>query len=73
MHLTGGVRFRHRFLDVLVLPGSDERAAGFGEDRFARWSPPIFTPRCEAIYQEGSSAPFISGASAWWELTGVCW
>ena len=55
VHLTSGVRFRHRFLDVLVLPGSDERAAGFGEDRFVRWSPPIFTPRCEAIYQEGFS------------------
>ena len=44
MHLTSGVRFRHRFMDVLILPGSDERAAGFGEDRFVRWSPPIFTP-----------------------------
>jgi len=55
VHLTSGVRFRHRFLDVLVLPGSDERAAGFGEDRFVRWSPPIFTPRCEAIYQESFS------------------
>ncbi|PYJ99401.1 MAG: hypothetical protein DME23_09670 [Verrucomicrobia bacterium] len=73
MHLTSGVRFRPRFLDVLVLPGSDERAAGFGEDRYVRRSPLIFTLRCESIYQEGSSAPFISGASAWWELTGVCW
>jgi len=42
------------------LSGSGERAAGFGGDLCVRRSLPAFSPCSEAIYQEESSAPFIS-------------
>src|SRR5437660_822210 len=57
---AAGVCFRHRLWNVLVLSGSGERAAGFGGDLCVRRSLPAFSPRSEPIYQEESSASFIS-------------